>query len=171
MQSGTKWVITIWTIYSVCIKRLSSELWKVAELKRVSYTLLESTYVFLWRVHLILMSTALSMQLLCFSKTGQIQPMCFCKHPVVVSFFWNATLQINVIRPPGEKGGFTDCLAVRASDGKLPSIIVFRGDQKTGILSENIMSKLNAPENDVVKSTRTAWWHETFDHDFIKSTF
>ena len=75
------------------------------------------------------------------------------------------------MHPPGEKEGFTVGLAVSADGRKYPALIVFKGNQKTGVLSNKIMQKLNAPDNVQIKSTKSAWWNEELDLQWIDLCF
>jgi hypothetical protein len=78
---------------------------------------------------------------------------------------------VTVKHPPGEKEGFTISLTVRADGGKFPAAIVFKGNRKTGELSERILSSLVVPGNVFVFSSTSAWWTEYLDNLWIKYTF
>ena len=76
-----------------------------------------------------------------------------------------------MVHPPGEKEGFTVGLTVSADGGKYPALIVFRENQKTGVLSNKIMQKLTAPDNVHIKSTKRTWCNEELDLQWIDLCF
>jgi hypothetical protein len=79
--------------------------------------------------------------------------------------------KVNAIQPPGDKEGFTVTLTIQADGYKYPALIVFKGAQKTGKLSENIMKKLVLPDNVEVTSQRSAWWCKELDEEWIEGNF
>ncbi|OQV13590.1 hypothetical protein BV898_12227 [Hypsibius exemplaris] len=79
--------------------------------------------------------------------------------------------QVKVIQPPGEKEGFTINLTVAADGTKYPVVIVFKGAAKTGKLSEKISKTLVFPPNIFVTSSRSAWWNQEIDEEYIKQNF
>lgn len=76
-----------------------------------------------------------------------------------------------MIHPPGEKESFTVALNVRADGKKLPAVVVFKGAVRIGVLSTRIMKSLKIPANMIGKSSRSAWWSEVLDYEWIKMTF
>ncbi|GAU96353.1 hypothetical protein RvY_07812 [Ramazzottius varieornatus] len=79
--------------------------------------------------------------------------------------------EVSKIQPPSDQENMTALLMVAADGTKYPAVIVFRGAKKTGVLSANVMKKLNILENVIVKSNQKGWWTNDFDLVYLKETF
>ncbi|GAV00218.1 hypothetical protein RvY_11100 [Ramazzottius varieornatus] len=78
---------------------------------------------------------------------------------------------VSVKHPQGDKQGMTINLMIAADGTKFPAEIVFRTASKCGQLSDNFVSKLEAPSNVIIRSARKAWWSSKFEEDNVNRLF
>ena len=79
--------------------------------------------------------------------------------------------QVTVIQPPAGLECLTVALLIGADGHKFPATIMFKGNKKTGQLSQKILDKLVVPDNVRLYSTGSGWWNAVFDVKWLRGSF